>query len=367
VAQRTRKLVFREEKMRSKSLIAVLVCSIFVSCRDNHTVTVKLRDFEKPVPSGLQKIQQARQMEELFGSAAHAISNLRDDGLTAEWKTIVLFGGRYELWMTVPVRLTENFDEVTVVLRTPEFKLFEVSATTDEGRGVLYDPRGARHFSADDWAKIYRAKGDFSVVGIAMKQNQPVRNFDRYKQIVLRPHRDPALAALVGKIPKEFKLAIDPHLVQIGGESTEYFPYGALSIVRIVEKPEIVIAVGFSRPVRIEPGPGPSGNKDGNAGWSHADRAMQPGKTEPIRIDWEYSTRTQKLLFNGVAFDLPFDRIAVVKMHDGTPTLELQMKTDAAIRTQRLHLGWIEGQQTQTHPPLPARELSDGVLNGKMN
>jgi hypothetical protein len=315
--------------MRNKSLIAILVCSTLAACGDGKSFSLKLRDFQKPVPSGLRKIAQARQMAELFGPAKHAVVNLRDDQVTAEWQTTVLFRGRYEMLMTVPVRMTDNFDEVKEVLGTPEFQLLEVSAITDEGYGAKYDPQGARHFSADDWAKIYRAKGDLSAAGISLK-NQPVRDFEKYKKIVLPPNRDPAQPPLVGTLPTELKVTIDPNRVQIRGGSNEFFQYGSLSILRIV----------FSNPVHLEPGP--SGNKDGNSGWREEESALQSGETKPVRIDWEYSARTQKLLFNGVTFDVPFDRMAVVNMHNGTPELKLQMKTEAAIQAQRLQLDRAE-------------------------
>lgn len=205
-----------EIEIRGKRLVAIFACATLISCGDNNTFVLKPRDFEKPVPSGLRAIPQTRQMEELFGPAIHAIRNLREDQVTAEWETTVLFGGRYELSMKVPVRMTADFGEIKEVLGDPDFKLLEVSAITDEGRGAMYDPEGGRHLSADDWAKIYRAKGDFSAVGITLKKNPPVRDFDKHRKSLLQLDRERPLAPLDGKMSTDVRVVISPDFVQIG-------------------------------------------------------------------------------------------------------------------------------------------------------
>ena len=164
--------------MWTKSLLALSVCLTALSC-------IRSYDFEKPVPSGLRLIPEAGQMESLFGPALHKICNLNERKMTAEWQTLVFVGDRYELAMRAPVRLPESFEHIEAVLKTPEFELREVSAITNNGFGAKYDPKGQHRFDLDDWRKLYRAKGDFSVIGIQLK-NQAVVDFGKYRNVMFR-------------------------------------------------------------------------------------------------------------------------------------------------------------------------------------
>jgi hypothetical protein len=133
------------------------------------------RNYYQLAKSGWQKIPEARQMEELFGVTDHRVSNIKSDLVTAEWQSEVYFKDRYQLTMFAPVRLASRAHEVERIIDSPKFQLLEISSV--EGRGVAYNSRGSREFGANDWAKLYKSKGDFSVIGIELKQKQPVPNF----------------------------------------------------------------------------------------------------------------------------------------------------------------------------------------------
>ncbi len=178
--------------MRSKSLIAILVCSTLVSCRNEKVFTLNPGDFQKAVPSGLRAIPQAQQMHEIFPPAAHSIRNLHEDQRTAEWQSTVLFGGRYILCMTVPVRMTDDLREVEKVSGVPEFELIELSQITNDGHVAMYDPHQIRRFSAEDWAKVYQARSDFQVIGMTLQRHEPpIQDFALYNYFTLRkPYKD---------------------------------------------------------------------------------------------------------------------------------------------------------------------------------
>src|SRR5258708_6903126 len=58
--------------------------------------------------SGYSQIPQARQIDELLGKADHSVMNEGDDneeGVKEEWISEVYFCGRYELVMTVDIRV----------------------------------------------------------------------------------------------------------------------------------------------------------------------------------------------------------------------------------------------------------------------
>jgi hypothetical protein len=62
-----------------------------------------------------------------------------------------------------------------------------VDILSDGRASVSYGGPGQREFGAAEWKKVVEAKGDFSVIGIQLKRNSPVPNWDKYTQQL--PHR----------------------------------------------------------------------------------------------------------------------------------------------------------------------------------
>ncbi|REJ92439.1 MAG: hypothetical protein DWQ34_13000 [Planctomycetota bacterium] len=131
--------------------------------------------------NGVAQIEPARQMEELFDDCRHSIKYTGRNSVST-WHAEAYFGGRYQLTMQVPVRIESSTrGEVT---GEPKFYLIEVrsihhygsdgrpGATIEQGNDWPYP------FSAEDWAKVYEAGGDFSVIGINLKTDEPVKGFD---------------------------------------------------------------------------------------------------------------------------------------------------------------------------------------------
>ena len=163
----------------------MLLSLLSMSCRDiNYTE----KGYKKAVLSGLDMIPEARQIEELLGDADHFISYSGSRSVGNDWSTKVHFYGRYVLTMKVPVRMGYQFDEVLEVLDEPTFYLHEVRSIEFHGNdkipGASFNARGQHIFSREDWAKVYKAKGDFFVIGIKLKKNQPVKDFEKYVQAV---------------------------------------------------------------------------------------------------------------------------------------------------------------------------------------
>jgi len=140
------------------------------------------------VKSGYAKIPQARQLDEMIGKADHSIKNYRDDnneGVQCEWISEVYFGGRYELVMTVDVRVDRQTSDVSKILGTPRFLLLEIKSVemSSDGRAtVSFAPGTQREFGIAEWERIGDAKGDFSVVGVQIKNAPPIANFEEFAQ-----------------------------------------------------------------------------------------------------------------------------------------------------------------------------------------
>ncbi len=130
------------------------------------------------VNSGYPMIPQAKQIDDLIGPAWHSTSNCQQPNIV-EWHTEALFAGRYELIMWVKAEVDRQFGRISKVIGEPRFSLGEVSRV--EGRGASYQQW--HEFGAEKWEKVVKAKGDFSVIGIRLDRDNPVRGFAEYKKI----------------------------------------------------------------------------------------------------------------------------------------------------------------------------------------
>ena len=137
---------------------------------------------ETMVRTGYSLIPEAQQIDDLLDPAWHKVCNYTEPD-TAEWQSVALFGGRYELTMAVHIQIDRQSGKVTKVLDKPQFTLAQVTSieVRDDGTiGSIY--YGESHsFAQAEWQKVVAAKGDFSVIGIRLVQGKPVANFDAYR------------------------------------------------------------------------------------------------------------------------------------------------------------------------------------------
>ena len=140
-------------------------------------------------------IPQARQIDELVGRADHSVMNEGDDteeGVKEEWISEVYFNGRYELVMTVDIRVDRRTSSVSKVIGTPSFHLHEIESVEmlSGGRAsISYRESAQRDFSSAEWQRVVEAKGDFSVIGIQIQKAPPIDNFDALVQETKRRAR----------------------------------------------------------------------------------------------------------------------------------------------------------------------------------
>lgn len=160
--------------------------SICGSCFDVFSggdINFTMEGYKEAVKSGRRQIPEANQIEELFGESDHFIGYHGDRSIGNDWNTEVHFYGRYALTMQVDVKMPTDFNQVEAVLGEPKFYLIEVgkvrkSDTGQIGANIVNDFK----FNLDDWKKVYKAKGDFGVIGLDIKKGQPVKDFDLYVQ-----------------------------------------------------------------------------------------------------------------------------------------------------------------------------------------
>jgi hypothetical protein len=138
--------------------------------------------------SGYEQIPQARQIDELLGKADHSVMNEgadTEEGVKEEWISEVYFGGRYELVMTVDIRVDRRTSNVSKVIGTPRFRLLEIESVEllSGGRAsISYRGSAQRQFGSVEWERVVDANGDFSVIGIEIEKSTPILNFDELVQ-----------------------------------------------------------------------------------------------------------------------------------------------------------------------------------------
>lgn len=144
-----------------------LLLSIFT--QNNHHI-----EFTK---NGVSEIKPALQITELYDDCSHSIgftgwSNNRK----YFWSTTAYFGGRYTLTMSVPISIESGTKGK--MIGEPEFYLSEIEAIHSGAYGTSF----SRHFNFDfkDWTKVYKAKGDYGVIGFKVKTGPPLKDFKRY-------------------------------------------------------------------------------------------------------------------------------------------------------------------------------------------
>jgi hypothetical protein len=143
--------------------------------------------YNMAVKSGFSQIPEAKEIEDLLGEADHFIG-YSGSSVPKTWNTEVYFGGRYVLTMQVEVETTRDFSTITRVLGEPKFYFHEVrEAFIENGQwGARFVSQNQREFGRKEWRQIVAAKGDFSVIGIKLDRNRPIRDFDQYVKAIRR-------------------------------------------------------------------------------------------------------------------------------------------------------------------------------------
>lgn len=159
--------------LRNCVLIALL--AITSSCRDG------LTEHRHAIQSGMAVLPWPKQIEGLFGEADHFITHYNLDRGPKAWNTAVGLFGRYRLTLQVEVNIDYQKSIVLGNATNPIFYLFEIESIKKEnGRIVGANFSNQWTFDAVSWKKLYESNGDWSTIGIPLKQNDPIPGFDEY-------------------------------------------------------------------------------------------------------------------------------------------------------------------------------------------
>jgi len=164
-----------------RAFVLLLALLTLTACHD------KMVDYKQTVRSGIATLPWPKEMEALFGEGDHAITHYAFSPGPKDWWTEIHFGGRYTLTMHVDVEIDYEKNLIVKYVSPPRFSLVEVGSLVRENGEI----RGAKiadqwFFDEMRWKKLVEAKGDWSVIGLPVK-NSLIPSFDEYVKICRAP------------------------------------------------------------------------------------------------------------------------------------------------------------------------------------
>jgi hypothetical protein len=135
--------------------------------------------YEKAIQLGRKDILAVRQVERLYGAGYHFITYYDGRYGTPEWNSQVGLFKRYILQVSVPITVDHSGTHVTPQ-KEPRFYVWEKTSIERGQSGTLLVLFGDDHleFGLKEWERVVEAKGDLRVLGLKMKEDQPLEHFD---------------------------------------------------------------------------------------------------------------------------------------------------------------------------------------------
>ncbi len=138
------------------------------------------RDHRKALADAL-KVEIVREFRQIFPTKMITLSNYHIATAKQALMVQTSLYSRYEFHLTIGLKLDKTWTKV-VGLDKPQFQLNEVKEIErlEDGRFYLSYGDMQKRFDEQDWKKLYTARGDFSVLGIDLRKDQPVPLFAEY-------------------------------------------------------------------------------------------------------------------------------------------------------------------------------------------
>ena len=157
------------------ALLLCLAVTATTGCRDRSA------DYQQTVGSGFNMLPWPREMEALYGEADHAITHYAFAPGPRDWWTEVYFGGRYRLTMHVDVEIDYDKHFVLKAVSAPRFFLAEVKSLERLESGQIAAQYSHQWlFDEAKWRKLVESHGDWSVIALPVRKDDPVPGFDDY-------------------------------------------------------------------------------------------------------------------------------------------------------------------------------------------
>ncbi|MEW5977244.1 MAG: hypothetical protein AB1898_15750 [Acidobacteriota bacterium] len=140
------------------------------------------KDYDAALGQAVKDSSVVRQFRELFPTKNFFFSNYRARSVTSQLLGRVPLHSRYVLSLDLNIRFNDDWTRVTDFAE-PAFQLTEVEEIQrlEDGRlYVSFNGDSQKNFGKHEWDRLYEASGDFSVLGIQLRKDQPIPLFDEY-------------------------------------------------------------------------------------------------------------------------------------------------------------------------------------------
>ena len=166
-------MIKKDMGFKAISIITFLACAcVLVSCG---RVNPEVR--KECIKSGIKKISYVRQAIEVFGQGEHNINKYGKPMDSHEWVTEIAFLPRYQLQLSVKVKISNDFRKVIEVAGEPKFTLIEYSKIHDPP-GIHGDVGQTYEFGQKEWNEMYQNKS--YIQKLNLKNGPTLKNFEAF-------------------------------------------------------------------------------------------------------------------------------------------------------------------------------------------
>lgn len=163
-------------KLHSLAPLCAIHCLVLAACDISNPAAQAAAE-----ANGVSGIPEVKQFAALFRGADHFISRYSGSHGPIVWNSQVGLHGRYIVSLTFPI----EFDATrTHPRRTGPAELFlkEVSEVRMKTNGTVdgtsYTTKQFR-FGIEEWERVNKSGGDWSVLGIQMITDKPIKHFEK--------------------------------------------------------------------------------------------------------------------------------------------------------------------------------------------
>jgi hypothetical protein len=162
-----------------KLAIMVLLLVQFFSCSPFQSEMP--RNYSKALEHGLATIPAARQFQEIFPDAHNSYAYYWGNKNTPELHCQILLYSRYQLTLQIQVKFDDQRAKV-ISYGDPAFFLEEIESVTlfEDGRVGIRNGDLDHRFGIKEWAQVYQAHGDFSVLGVKLVKDKALPNLEAW-------------------------------------------------------------------------------------------------------------------------------------------------------------------------------------------
>ena len=167
--------VTRGRRARFAATLALVVAVVSTGGRCGRS-----SGYSRAVASGRSTVAAVREFHSLFPQAKDGISYYANPNYSPTWTSKTGLYHRYVLEVELDIVLDGSKTRV-ISSGPPKFWLTEVRSVARQPGGatsVSYNGAAEKQFGPSEWSELVKHHGDFRAIGVELKTDQPVKDFD---------------------------------------------------------------------------------------------------------------------------------------------------------------------------------------------